>query len=353
MKTSSRILLTFAICASGNFAAGAQSLAIETWKQELRTSIETGKPALNQVLSTKAIEQRIFSAQSEDSKLMEKARLLFAKERFSDALSVYNQIPKDSPYWLEAVEEKSWAFHRVQDFEKSLAQTKTLLSEPLVQVIGSEPFFLQALSQLKICDYAGVLKSNKLFKETQTERILAIEELAKSGDSLAVQKAVEKANQFPLNFSQIGTEAKLLPRLFYSDRALQMAILKKKMATEGSKILEENAANNPKLVKYANILRLGILGADLQIKNRMKALAKIEISENNKMIQKLSLIEVETIQRIHADKDLDPDSFKKGEFAKLSHNELAFPDDGNPWLDELDKYQVKANTCPRDIRRRM
>jgi hypothetical protein len=334
-------------------SAFAQTFSLESWKQDLETSIETGKPALNQVLSANSIAAKIFRASSKDSKIMEKARLAFGKEKFSQALNLYNLIGKDSPYWLEAVEEKAWTFHRQQDFERSLAQTRTLLSEPLIQVVGSEPFFLQALSQLKICDYAGVLGSNKLYKETQRERILALEDLAKSGQSVSLSKVIESADEFPLKFTDAGSQARLLPRLFFTDKTLQIAILKKKMALIGAEVLKSHSASNPKLAKLSMTLSKGALGAEQAIRLRIKNLAKSEVEQNDKMIQKISLIEVETIQRMHSDKEMDPDNFNKGSFTKLSENELSFPDDGNPWLDELDKYQVKANACPRNIRRKM
>lgn len=90
-----------------------------------------------------------------------------------------------------------------------------------------------------------------------------------------------------------------------------------------------------------------------RLQKRLQVLARRENDENFKMLQKLNLIEVETIQRVHADLHADPNTYKKGQFADINQDQLEFPDDGNPWMDELDKYQTRVNSCPRNVRRKM
>jgi hypothetical protein len=266
------------------------------------------------------------------NEVMLKARKLFEAGKFSEALKEYDKVPRGSDQWLEAVEEKGWAYHRQKDYQKALAQTKTLLSQAFLPVIGSEPFFLQSLSQLKICDYKSILETHELFKTSQRQRIQDIQNLAKTGESPAVQSLTTKALTFPLTFPQVGEESKALPRQFYRDVQIQKSLM---------------TIQNPKAAQKA------IQQARQSLKSRMKLLAENEVEENFKMVQKLNLIEVETIQRIHADQELAKDSFKKGQFKQASTDELVFPDDGHPWIDELDKYEVRVNSCPENIRRKM
>ncbi|MGE0632924.1 MAG: hypothetical protein AB7O96_10980, partial [Pseudobdellovibrionaceae bacterium] len=89
------------------------------------------------------------------------------------------------------------------------------------------------------------------------------------------------------------------------------------------------------------------------IRARLAKLAEVETEENAKMLQKINLIEIETIQRVHTDQELNKNSYAKGEFKKTTAEDLVFPDDGHPWMDELDKYQVKVNSCPQNVRRMM
>ncbi len=284
--------------------------------------------------------------------------MLFEKKQFQAALDEYQKIERGTDNWLEAVEEKGWTYFRLGDYEKSLAETKTLLSEPFLQIVGSEPFFLQSLTQLKICDYKGVLDTNQKFKDSQRKRIEAIEKLTETGSSIAFLKLIDKTDRFPMLFADIGQQANELPRLFYKDIELQKQMFRVKMSTKALGLLNEKI-KTAKADQKANLetlfkgLKRSNEIADKLVYARMKKLAQVEDKENQKMLQKLGLIEVETIQRMHSDQKLDRKAFHKGQFKDVSNNDLVFPDDGQPWIDELDKYQVKTNSCPQDIRRKM
>jgi hypothetical protein len=89
------------------------------------------------------------------------------------------------------------------------------------------------------------------------------------------------------------------------------------------------------------------------MKTRLQKLATEETNDNVKVVQKLNLVEVEAIQRLHADVDLDKKLFVKGDYKKTTSDQLVFLDDGRPWIDELDKYEVRAKACPQNIRRKM
>jgi hypothetical protein len=357
MKTSifSSILLPSILVASVSFAAEDTSRSgdfkLSDWSQELK---KTPDAAFSQIGSPAAISvtaKKVVSKQSNpEIETLTKARLLFQQGKFVDALEQYDQIERGTDHWLEVVEERGWAYHRQKEFQKALAQTKTLLSQAFLPVIGSEPFFLQSLSQLKICDYKGILETHKLYKESQRQRLLDIKSLVETGDHPALQRVQAKAQFFPLRFTDVGEEAKFLPRLFYRDIAVQKALLEIKLSQASLENLQSRTSAPAGLASELQKLQAR---AQLNLKARMKILGEIESTENFKMVQKLNLIEVETIQRIHADQKLNPDAYSKGHFAKVDDDQLIFPDDGHPWVDELDKYQVKVNSCPQNIRRKM
>lgn len=345
---SPKTVLSFLLPLMVATTATAGQFSVQTWEDSLKASLNSGKTNVAPFFTFEKYEKEALSRKtSADRKLMLEARKLFAADKFDAAIAKYNQIDKGSDYWLEAVEEKGWAYHRKGDFEKALAQTKTLLAEPLVQVSGSEGFFLQSLSQLKICDYPGIFKTHQAFKDTQKARVAAIEALAQTGTSPALMKAVEKAENFPLTFDQVGNEAKELPFLFYRDLEVQKQMLKMKLTARGIALLQGKDSASIALLQKANAVAEG------KLKARVKTLAQAEDKKNQLMLQKLGLIEVETIQRMHADKNVDQETYASGKFAKVSADDLVFPDDGMPWVDELDKYEVMANTCPRNVRRKM
>lgn len=356
MKNLKLLTLTLIISQCLSPLALAGSFSVKAWSEDLKKTLDSDPAKITRALDTKKWQslqtKALQSSKSKDSKIMKRARKLFEAEKFTKALSEYEKIPRGNDHWLEAVEEKGWVYHRQKKYQKALAQTKTLLSQAFTPIIGSEPFFLQSLSQLKICDYKGILETHQAFKETQRQRLIDLRELSATGQSPAVVSLISKVDEFPLNFTAVGEEAKSLPRLFHRDIALQKALMSLKMSQFA---LEEIERRQTVKVSQKSIdaLKHTFKKAQNDLKTRMKALADIENEENFKMVQKLNLIEVETIQRIHADQELDQDSFKKGEFTQVTANQMVFPDDGHPWIDELDKYEVRVNSCPGNIRRKM
>lgn len=336
--------------------AGAAELSVKTWARDLKKALGKGDAkAVSEMMDPAALAKTYLERNaSPDLETMKKARRLFAREKLKEAVETYDKIPKGSEYWLESVEEKGWTFHREKSYDKTLAQTKTLLSSPFVAIVGSEPFFLQSLSQLKICDYKGVLETHQLFKDSQRQRVIDIQTLSKEGTSPAVEQVIDRTDHFPMTLKAAGEAAKSLPRLFYRDLEIQKALMAMKLA-ESARGLAADAQGAAAGSFRAGLAKLekAARSAPTRVKSRLKSLAKAENEENFKMLQKLNLIEVETIQRMHADLALDKDSYSKGEFRKASVDELVFPDDGHPWMDELDKYQFKVNSCPQNLRRRM
>ena len=329
MKSTSLLIPFFMSTIFGGSLASAEVLSVKTWSKSYDAASNSKK-----AIDFASLEKNIFNEKNSDLQNIKKARELFAKGQFDAAISAYDQVPKGSSYWLEAIEEKGWAYHRKGDFEKALAQTKTLLSDQFLPIVGTEAFFLQTLSQLKICDYKGVLETNQLFKDSQRARLVAIQDLSKKGQNAALLNVIEKTDSFPMTLTQVGEDLKTLPSLFYRDVEFQKALLEMKL----------NKVAGREILVSQSMTRL---------QNRIKTLARQETADNSKILQKLNLIEVETIQRIHSDLHVDKNSYQKGEFAKVDADQLVFPDDGRPWMDELDKYQVKVNSCPRNIRRKM
>lgn len=351
-----RLLIGFASAAlmiTQSVMAQSVTTSVSIWTESFRQAVDNNRNSeISNLLNFKQIESKVVPA-SLDLKIrndMKQARIDFEKADFKSAEKIYNDIPKASDYWLEAVEERGWSAFRQENFENAMAQTKTLLSPQFASIINAEAFLLQSLSQLQICDYEGVLNTHNLFKEKQKERISKIQDLVNTGSNEALNIYLEKVDTFPTKAGDFTEVLSSLPLLFYRDLQVQKATLNYKLADAGLKIIEESGLN----LSSRKQLQKNKRDSYNRLKNRIKQLAQAEVNKTFKVIQKLNLVEVEAIQRIHTDLDIKEQLYSKSsDFKKVDHNKLVFMDDGRPWIDELDKYEVKTKACDTNIRRKM
>lgn len=334
------------------FAANQVKTSVDIWSDAFNKALTQNQTKeVNDLLNFTDIESKVVPKclDCDANEKILQARQSYEKNDLSKADKLYNEIPKSSDFWLEAVEERGWLYFRQEQFEKSMSQTKTLLSPQFASIVNSEAFLLQALNQLQICDYEGVLKTNNQFKETQKNRISEIQNLAKSGKSKSISDFLDEVNTFPLDASEFSETLGSLPLLFYRDLKLQKAVLNYKLAEAGLDV-SDDLGN----FKYKNLL-LKIKNRSFnQLTHRMKELAQSETNKNFKIVQDLNLVEVEVIQRIHTDLDIKDKLYsKESNFKDVNQDQLVFMDDGHPWIDELDKYEVKTKSCAKNIRRKM
>lgn len=345
------IVFVLAVSAVSAQARAEDRLSLKKWSQDFESAVESNNSKkIQQLLDFDSLDKKITKCEDCDTKAtLEKARKVYAQGKYDEARELYNQISKDSPYWLQAVEEKGWTYFRQNQLEDSLAQAKTLLSPQFASFVGAEAYFLQSLAQLKSCNYKAVFETNRLFKEKQKARLVEIQNLTETGMNEALKETISSVKHLPLSFDEVGKNAKLLPHLFYKDIAFQKQLMRFKLSEKALDVLAESAS--PAGLEHS--LRQTHSTAETQLQKRMKELAAAETEDNFKIVQKLNLVEVEAVQRLHHDLELDKDLFKKGEFKKTNADQLVFVDDGRPWIDELDRFQVRVKSCPDNIRRKM
>lgn len=261
----------------------------------------------NDRLLESAHEQKIFSD----------ARKLFENKKFNESIIEYSKISKKSDRYFLALEEKAWAYMHLQQYDKVLAETRTLTSPVITNLIGAEPFLLQALAQLKICDYVSVFQTLKEFKSLKRNQISAIQDIAKK-KSNAVSKQVLQTWMINVDdWKQIGPQLGMMPQLFYHDIVMVRAAKAKNMTA---------------------------------MEKRLQELAVQENNENFRILQKLNLIEVESVQRVHIATEFNR---KQGETVEKNSDNLVFKDSNEVWLDELDSYQATVNRCKQKTGRTM
>jgi hypothetical protein len=150
----------------------------------------------------------------------------------------------------------------------------------------------------------------------------------------------------------LGEEALSLPIMFHKDRQLQSEMMKYKVSTAALEVLasaEPSSLQARLLSSFEKIKQQSNAG----ITARLQQLAQQETATDKKIITKMNLVEVEAIQRLHSDLSLNDEAYSNGKFKKTSDDELVFMDDGRPWIDELDKFEVISKSCPTNLRRKM
>jgi len=337
------------ISALSSVTQAKSRFSVTEWKSTFSQAAQKNQTAeMQKLLDFAALESKALPSclECETKKTLKRARQAFASGNLKQAEALYSKIPKASEMWLESVEEKGWAYFRLDDFERTLAQTKTLLSPPFDVIVNSEAYFLQSLTQLKICDYEGVLKTHRKFKEAQRGRIQEMQSLSQTGRNQGLETVLKKAQEFPLALTDFSDELGKLPLQFYRDQQFQKWLLNYKLSESGLEVLPTEHSLRPALKKRLDQARS-------QLQERLKVLASRENQENSHIVKKLNLIEVETLQRILTDTQLADQMYRSSDFKKVNEDQLIFMDDGYPWIDEVDKYEVSAKSCAPGIRRKM
>jgi tetratricopeptide (TPR) repeat protein len=244
------------------------------------------------------------STKSEDLINLNLARKFYEKNELDKAIDYYDKVSKASDYWVESIEEKAWAYTRKNEFEKAIGTLKSVLNPVFAPYVGPETYVLSAFIDLKMCDYKSAFDKITKFKSEMLPRVQALESITTSPDSEFVNTWVKKLAKGDITTGdQLGKDLTKLPRYIQRDT--------KEITNE-----------------------------------RMKFLAKKDLEEISKNLKKMKVIEIEVAQRSF--------TFEKTKQAKLkfdkrkSANILVFPDEQNSevWLDEIGKYEVKANKCP-------
>ncbi|MBX9767005.1 MAG: hypothetical protein K2X47_07025 [Bdellovibrionales bacterium] len=313
MKSVAGILFTFSLLGlHGVSVASEASLtrqkAASLWKEALQAGVkdQTKKAVsiLQELLDKKQSEI------GEDLILITAARLLYQNGALDKAIDYYKKIPRTSDYWLEAVEERAWAYAKQKKYDDAKGDLQTLTAPLFASHLGPEPYLLQGFVDLKTCDYKGVFETLKLFKERYQKRSERLEVLKNNPRSGEVQAFFDKLKTEMLSQTKLGADAQKFPRLAHRDEKLRDAV-----------------RSGNKIAAY----------------DKMKSLAEEDLAEISKVLKKMHIIEVEAIQRMHAAKTLAKSDLKDHE---AGANQIKFPYSGEVWLDELDHYKVSSDACP-------
>lgn len=307
------------------------------------------------------------SPYSEDLVNLTAGRLLFQNGYFDAAVKYYEKITKKSDYWLEAQEELAWTYLRKGETQNSVAVSKSLMNSAFDGYLGPEPYFVETLGHLKICDYPKVMDGLTQFPKRFKIRTLELDKLSKGEKSDFLQASLDKLRNGPkgaLTWKEIGKDAQFLPRMMIKDYKLVQLV-------ETEKMLEKEGKAADAL--YADSLALaGIQGRFQSIRNdinartskiksasmqRVKELAKNEVSEIKRILDKLHIVEAELVQQVDvSDKIVKNNTgidaeIKKGTTGSKKSDALVFVADKEVWFDEISNYRVDVKKGCQGIKR--
>ncbi len=293
---------------------------------------------------------------SQDLMTMTAARLLFQNGFLDAASKYYEKITKSSDYWFDAQEEMAWSQVRKGEPQNAIAITKTLVAPAFQSQVGPEPFFLRALSQLKVCDYPAVVTTLNTYRERFKPRAAELAKLAESANTPAVTRLVARMKTGPAKLTDLGADAAALPRFVTRDAALSQNVQTEKALEAEAKLAGELYARSltggtaqvgfqARLEGFKKAVETRTQAARSATYGRVKALALEETEEIGAMLQKLHIVEAELLQQISlADRVISAtqgkSSTKVGTTGSQAKDKVWFPAEGETWFDEYSNYKV-------------
>lgn len=318
--------------------------------------------ALSQALNNKADEAAKIIGQllknknspySEDLINLTAGRLLFQNGFFEAAGKYYEKISKKSDYYLEAQEELAWTYLRQGQTQNSVAVSKSLMNSAFEGYLGPEPYFVETLGHLKICDYPKVVDGLAQFPKRFKTRAADLAKLAKGENSPFLEESLNKLRADGVKWSTLRQDAKKLPRALVKDYKISRLIEVQKSLEKEAKAAESLYADSLALTGFQgnfealkNDMNIRVSKVKASTSARVRELAKNEVLEIKTILDKLHIVEAELIQQVElADKvaksgtALDSD-LKKGTTGSKRSDALVFVADSEVWFDEISNYRV-------------
>ncbi len=293
---------------------------------------------------------------SKDLMTLTAARLLYQNGYLDAAIKYYKEVPKTSDYWFDVQEEISWAYVRKGQPQNTLATLKTLMIPEFKPLVGPESLFLNSLAQLKVCDYPGVAKTLSEYRTRFRPKARNLQGLVESADKPSVQGFIARMMEQRVTLIELGPEAIKLPRYVTRDEVLAHQIqvqqrLEAEAKTAGDLYARSLTGGTGQVGFQASIekFRKSVEQRATQSRNatlsRIQMLAKQELTEIQRILDKLHIVEAELIQQISmAERVIAASSkkqdVKKGSTGSKSPDALSFPFEGEIWFDEISNFKV-------------
>ncbi len=285
----------------------------------------------------------------QEQSLMNIARVNYEIKRFTEAISYYGQIPRDSENWLDAIWESSWAFFFMEKFNNTLGNIHTIHSPFFDNRFYPEAYILQAITFLRMCRYDQVKESMKRFKDRYQPVFGDVRGMMNryKGDPKGFFKFVydyrtghltsyKKAEEIVKKLAQVDAFREAMDTIRFTDRELN-ALKSKGGAWKGSGLMED-IQNFLEAKKSTAILDAG---QRIYKEGGTYYTQLLELSNQTKLI--VAEMQLGKLANLRALINIGEDD-KKAQFIgglqKLNINQTLeyWPFEGEYWEDELGFY---------------
>jgi len=314
---------------------------------EMAKGLETFKDILRFKEGSGARDE--FAEKVYDHTFLNMARLFYSVEDFETALKYYGKLDKESPLWVQALFESSWAYFRLGNYSKAMGNLWTISSPYFEEEFYPEAFLVEANILFERCHYDEALDIITRFHE----------QYYKLYTELKTQlKKYEDPNEFYFYLARLskqGGDLSLeLKRIFnaaFMNRNLRRLLgMVVRLGDEARRV--EDLTRNPLWNDLATELQIEVGSYRDLIVGEAGDLSKTRLreiySEIKGLLAKGIKLKIETINKkkklaedLTAGKvTLDPD-------AVTGRDEQFWPFTGEFWMDELDSYYfVIESICP-------
>lgn len=120
------------------------------------------------------------------------ARMYFSQNKFDKALDAYMQVPKDHPFWVQALIEQGWTQLALEDFSGAIGNMYSLHSPYFKAVYQPESFVVRTIGYLNICQYGDAYKTLTWLEKDYRDWHQRLDRFmeSKGTDAVAVYKTV-------------------------------------------------------------------------------------------------------------------------------------------------------------------
>jgi tetratricopeptide (TPR) repeat protein len=135
--------------------------------------------------------------------LMGRARALYQKKDWDNAIEAYREVPKDTPFWHDTLFESSWAQLRSGRFRSALSNFQSLHSAFYEDFYLPESLLLRAIVYLYICKYDEMEKVLNLFNRIYRP---VFQDIEKSLDSTSEAGLLNEVLKVMRDYKEKGEE---------------------------------------------------------------------------------------------------------------------------------------------------
>ena len=292
----------------------------------------------------------------EELSILSMARVFYSVKQFKLAIKYYDMITPDSPHWLDALFEQSWAYFQINDFSKSLGNIHTINAPYFDTQFYPESLILRAVIYFKNCLYTQSSEAIKEFNAKYPPLKSQLDGMVKRKKDPA--EFYEYALRIKGKKANLSDAVGRLARSALSDRMIQKSF---QYVDELDRELKQVQKADPawKATAIAGVVlqdltlqkSLAANEAGLMAIRRTKRISK-EIQE---LIKQGIKVEYETINgeknKLEAslrNEQVVPANLRDQTNIVPDEEHLFWPFDGQYWRDELGYYRFRIKSaCSR------